>query len=369
MREADIERATDACYEAVTAPEAWPDALQQFAWSVDASCAMLYPKDVGKAAVSVPASRDYQPFLEEYVAKNWFDNHYRADRGWPLMARRGVVIEHDLATDEERRKIPVYNDLYLRWGYPGFAAIGFSVGANRWCVPFLRSTRQGFFSREEAERIAGFRQHMRRWVSLSERFEIARLTAGIEALEKVGCAAMLVGPTGHVDAMNAKAESLLGKVPQSLLVKGGHLHAADQASDHRLRTLITAALAPEAGTSRGEDVRPILVEQPERRPLVVEAVSVSGIVSAISTKARTILLVTDLGEKRSPRVERLCATFGFTAAEARLAAALTAGENLRAAAQANSIAYETARVRLKSIFEKTGVQRQAELVGMLTRTR
>ena len=54
--------------------------------------------------------------------------------------------------------------------------------------------------------------------------------------------------------------------------------------------------------------------------------------------------------------------FGLAPAEARLALHLVAGETLRSAEVKLSISYETARTCLKSIFNKTGTCRQAELV-------
>jgi len=61
-------------------------------------------------------------------------------------------------------------------------------------------------------------------------------------------------------------------------------------------------------------------------------------------------------------IELLRCHFGLTPAEARLAVHLAAGETLRSAEAKLSIRYETARTHLKSIFQKTGTCRQAELV-------
>jgi DNA-binding CsgD family transcriptional regulator len=52
-------------------------------------------------------------------------------------------------------------------------------------------------------------------------------------------------------------------------------------------------------------------------------------------------------------------------AEARLAARLASGEALEMVAEQFGIAKETGRSQLKSIFAKTGVHRQAELVALL----
>jgi DNA-binding CsgD family transcriptional regulator len=62
---------------------------------------------------------------------------------------------------------------------------------------------------------------------------------------------------------------------------------------------------------------------------------------------------------------RLCALYGLSRAEARVAALLAQGHRLDETAQILGVAYETVRKHLKQIFSKTGTDRQAELVRML----
>jgi DNA-binding CsgD family transcriptional regulator len=64
-------------------------------------------------------------------------------------------------------------------------------------------------------------------------------------------------------------------------------------------------------------------------------------------------------------IELLRCHFGLTPAEARLALHLAAGETLRSAEAKISMTYETARTHLKSVFQKTGTCRQAELVVVI----
>jgi DNA-binding CsgD family transcriptional regulator len=64
----------------------------------------------------------------------------------------------------------------------------------------------------------------------------------------------------------------------------------------------------------------------------------------------------------------LQAAFGLTEAEARLAALLASGEELRFAAEKLGITYGTARTRLAEIFQKTETRRQAELMKILLTT-
>jgi DNA-binding CsgD family transcriptional regulator len=63
----------------------------------------------------------------------------------------------------------------------------------------------------------------------------------------------------------------------------------------------------------------------------------------------------------------LRSAFRLTETEARLASQLAFGNSLEGAADQFGIAKETARSHLKSIFAKTGVHRQAELVAVLAK--
>jgi DNA-binding CsgD family transcriptional regulator len=84
--------------------------------------------------------------------------------------------------------------------------------------------------------------------------------------------------------------------------------------------------------------------------------------------ARALLMLHDLGERRpAPPPILLSQAFGLTAAEARLASRVGTGEPISRAAEQLGISAETARSQLKSIFAKTDVHRQAELVALLAR--
>src|SRR5262245_11832165 len=62
------------------------------------------------------------------------------------------------------------------------------------------------------------------------------------------------------------------------------------------------------------------------------------------------------------QTEFLTNRFNLTPAEARVVIRLITGESLRPCAKALGIKYETVRSYLKSVFQKTGTHRQAELV-------
>lgn len=68
-----------------------------------------------------------------------------------------------------------------------------------------------------------------------------------------------------------------------------------------------------------------------------------------------------------PRLALLAELFELTPAECRLAEMLVQGGNPERCAQLLDVSITTVRSQLRSLFGKTGTQRQAELVGLLTR--
>jgi DNA-binding CsgD family transcriptional regulator len=68
----------------------------------------------------------------------------------------------------------------------------------------------------------------------------------------------------------------------------------------------------------------------------------------------------------APSQSRLIEMFGVTPAEAKLIAHLVDGLTLTAAAEALGVSRNTARAQLSSIFTKTGVNRQTQLVKLVS---
>ena len=76
------------------------------------------------------------------------------------------------------------------------------------------------------------------------------------------------------------------------------------------------------------------------------------------------MVLIDPDKRWRPPEIALQAVFGLTPAEARLAARVSTGAKLETITDEAGIAKETGRNQLKSIFAKTGVHSQAELVAL-----
>jgi len=96
--------------------------------------------------------------------------------------------------------------------------------------------------------------------------------------------------------------------------------------------------------------------------------SVAEIFPALNAAPRVCIVISD-PERTTPVLELgLQTVYGLTEAEARLAALLANGENLRTAAAQLGITYGTCRSRLAEIFQKTETRSQPELIGLLLKT-
>jgi DNA-binding CsgD family transcriptional regulator len=81
-----------------------------------------------------------------------------------------------------------------------------------------------------------------------------------------------------------------------------------------------------------------------------------------------VISVVDLNaEAIRPNIVALQEAFGFSPAEAKLAADIALGKTLLDIAAHSGVYKETLRSRLKSIFGKTVTSRQSELALLLTR--
>jgi DNA-binding CsgD family transcriptional regulator/PAS domain-containing protein len=80
------------------------------------------------------------------------------------------------------------------------------------------------------------------------------------------------------------------------------------------------------------------------------------------------LFISDPDLRESASQQILTDLFNLTPAEANLAILLARGLNLAEVSQTQEISQHTARAQLKSIFAKTGVSRQAELVRLILKS-
>lgn len=186
------------------------------------------------------------------------------------------------------------------------------------------------------------------------------------ALDRLRVGVILLDERGKPLHLNRTAERLAGG--RSGFTAGREGLALPTGADaSRLRRLIADAAAQAAGSGpagggclraacNGTTLKFQVIPLPRglsERPL--EQSLPGGCVA---------VFVSTSGDPRLPW-QRVAAIHGLTRAEARLAALLADGVSLEQAAETLAVSVQTARSQLKTVFAKTGVTRQAELVALL----
>lgn len=360
--------AIGALYEAVLAPAGWSGVLHDLARSVDAVGVVVFPPYAGEMSRSfraMPASLDLAEPMSAFIHEGWWMDDHRARRVKPLLAKgRRVIVEHDIASDEDRKTMPVYQDFYRRFDVPWFAAAVFEADDVVWSATFLRSGSQGPFGQADEAKLLDLRFHLQHAVSLAVRTSFLLGAGFIELLDRFEAGAVVLDRCGQVTHANRMARAAFGA---ELDVVGGRLAARDPGVHCDLQRLVDGAIASPFSLAAA---RPVTIPRLEGRPLVVEAMPLAqGVVEDPFCMLRSIVLITDLDCAPALPTARLRHVFGFTNAETRLAVHIGSGVDIDEAAMILGITRHTARSQLKSIFSKTETHRQAELVALLMRLR
>jgi DNA-binding CsgD family transcriptional regulator len=358
----DIDAVSVGFAEAATDPSQWSAALDRVVDAVGATGILVIPLKVEHRLPGLLHSSNVAETADRYLREGWCRQDLR-NRGIPQMLSRGITVDQDFITSEEMRKSDFYNELLLRDGLYWFAGVLFHADKETWCLSIQRSASQGPFTPAEQSQLLALRAPLTTAATVAQKFALTRAAGGLDAFDMMDTAAMLVDRQGQILRINRIADDRLG---DGLRIMNRRVTADDPETSRALAHLIgSAARDPGEG---GAVMSPVAVARPGRLPLVVYALPLAGVMTRDRFgPAGAIVVVRDLDNRNLQPTAHLSALFGMTASEAKLAALLAAGEPLATLADRLGIAKETARSRLKVIFAKTGVNRQAELAALLGR--
>ncbi len=200
--------------------------------------------------------------------------------------------------------------------------------------------------------------HLRIAVQLFERLQFAGAHSGAfhGTAEGLGLALVILDRNRRIASINPLADHILAE-REGILRRGDELILAKP--DHqRVLADLVAGLVPPSPIPR------FRLERPRHGDLIITARALD--VSAIHAGTGALALFMARPGKR-PGADPLALrdVLGLTRAEIRLATEISQGQSLVSAAAHLGIAYNTAKVQMRSIFAKTGVNRQSALVALL----
>lgn len=327
----------------------WPDALDEMAHALDARFAVLLFEDRVSALLELKHStRAEKAWIVEY-----FRNHRKLD---PVKAR---VLEdigvgrafssEDFVSLEELHQ----SGAYQRWMAPfGLAdVIGGVIHRSETGVCIFvafRDERAGLADAEAKGRLDALLPQLAG--AIARHTPASDTTALVELFEELTFPVLIVDSRMRIVQRNRSADDIL-REGDALAICGETLTLRDA----RAKEALERALA-RAGDADAEAFA-IMIKRGESRCCVMHVLPLSNGLSALFLRR----LALNAGEGG----EVAAGLFGLTARESSVLLAIAEVGGVPATARALGLSEGTVKGYLKSIFQKTGATRQADLVKLV----
>ena len=359
----EYDRIVSALYDAALDNRRWGEALETFRVLFEANYVTLILRspdesnlgmmiavgvEGGDKVTYLPYGHSMTPFVNQPIDK--------------------VFTVEDLMTEAEWRRTPYYQ----HWCAPVdvFHVMGADIStpdSGKLRFRITRSEAAPRFSALDRARCEALLQHLRRALHIHNLIDRSESLGTLysQAIGRLSVGTLVLDETGKVLEQNLIARELLA-ANDGLKLVGGRLEASYPSDNRELQQLIRSAFARHSG-----DPMTVASAMSVSRPsgqvnlgVVVEPVPSQEWAEGKGQPA-VLVYIRDAAGKSQASTAAAKQLFNLTPAETALAMELANGLSLEEAAEALNIRRNTARAHLRSIFSKTGVRRQTELVRII----
>ena len=285
----------------------------------------------------------------------------------PGMVRTSEKLDEVLDTPGALHRSAYYND----WMFPQrflhtMGSTLLAEGAVVANISLMRPPDMPPFDSADVNAFGVLSRHMTRALEVAGKLQrTGKASIGPAVLEALPQPAALLDGGRRLLHGNPRMEALL-RGSRGFSLRHGLLVPTQLDAQARFARWVADIATGEAGPM---PPRSLCLQSALEETIAVQLVPViDGIGRYLPPWRAVLILVTEAGERVSVSPAALRERYAFTSSEARLASRLAEGSTMRQAAAALSISYGSARVYLKSIFQKADVHSQAQLVGRLLGT-
>ncbi len=290
--------------------------------------------------------------------------HRDAMRKAYIPGETNVFLCHEHFTEENWKSGGYFQDFFSRIGSRWLAgAIAWQDDQIEVSIAFSRTNDSTRFGEDERAFLLALIPHLRRAVRLALNVGSAQTFSGAPinlALSSARTPSFLIDSSGKILWRNSSAEDLLTKT-KTLRIKDGRLALDDAAKTEELSRSIFSAGArqlaetPPAYLKAGADEQSLEIE-------ILPATVPAG--ALIGAQALALVMVRTIG-LTSQAIDELKNTYGLTEAECNIAVSLANGATVQTTARDAGVSQHTIRTQLRSIFSKTGINRQSALAALV----
>lgn len=340
--------------EAPFAPELWPEALEAVGRTYNARIMSLMRE--GPTGLELFASPSAENARSTYIREQWFDLDVRSQRGLRYSNEFSFMTDDVLLSKEEQQS-QFYRDFATRFDVPHCIAWRFTYDNENYVWTFMRSGQSGPALQHEKDRLRPLVSRATTAAILSARAAKTKALGLVDGLMASGTAAIVLGDGGRVIGVTERAEALFSR---EFTVHAGRVFLADAEAARSMRKL-EAALSPKCIET---EIRGFGFDSQKGRIIALPS-RLAPMAMEFFSRVRALLILKPLRLQVCRDAEALRIAYGLTRAESDVAIMIGNGATLHEIAEVRQVSIETVRSILKSILNKTGLRRQAELAAMV----
>lgn len=384
VRFADYDQLVSLIYQGALEEQPWHSTLPALRKHLDAQVVSLIlrppsPNDGGFILNCVRVDADDDPDSDaasqfadpnDWEASAYREQFFSLDPFVNLPLNKVVTLA-DILPDAELTRTDYYEH-YLK-PIDLFRILGVDTaepGGMLARLRIARRKREQRFLKRDRELLRSLTPHLQRALEIYARLNRTRSERDIYAgaVDQLSVATIIVDERGRVLTQNTVGRTLLQQ-GDGLSLRNGYLHIDGRDINKELQAALTTIISSQ---QKGETsvVRALRVPRHNGQSdlgLVVRPVPSSQRPEGQASPAAAVF-ISDPDLQDSTSQQTLRELFGLTPAEARLATLLARGLSLADVSSEQNISQHTARAQLKSIFAKTAVSRQAELVRLVLKS-
>lgn len=343
-------------YDCAVAPEHWPATLDAIAECFACDTALIYSLSDPAVDVRMDAAASMSPMLNASLAAALAAGDCALTSQWPCFSRSGAA----------NWALPVAETLAVPDGLIDCLVLFLTVRARPGkALVLARRRTDGTAIQIDLSFALLLLPHLRRAADINRRAKEHALAQArlVQSLDAINICILQVRSDLSIVHSNRTAQQMLQR-RSPVRVCHGILRVEDATAGVALREAVCALTAP--GTPKAPlDCLVRLDNDCSEVPVIAYIVPLhtSAALQAGSADAVASIFIAE-PIQRSGWVQSFASTFRLTPAEVRVLEMILEGTTLVEAASKLGIAVSTARTHLRKIFQKSGVNRQPELVKL-----
>ncbi len=353
----------DNVYEAAFLPERWPDVLDRLCGIAECSQGLIFAND-GPSVGRWIGNDAIQESMRVYEEEGWAERDVITARSFARREPRFITTEDLFDGEADYKRHVAYQGFYIRCG------MGVSTGTvitapegNVITFGLHRSLDHGPVEAQALDRLNALRPHLARAALTASRLRLEQARIALEALKALRLPACAFSSEGHYRLGNSLFEALMPRLAQD---RRERLTFTDPAADALLKQAFDD-LRTAPASARGRSFP--LKGQTGEPPFIVHVVPVCGESRDVFSHTQGLVIVVPVALNDAVDTRLIEGLFDLTPAEAAIAGGLLEGQTLDDIAGARGTSLQTTRTQLKAVMQKTGTNRQADLVRLLSATR